>query len=169
MTFTKENIALERDAKNHVYELLKKYGCKIVDMGVPEEFSLTEFPLNLKTVIAQWVATKAEDAHVLRTDTHEFYLLELKGKEKDAFKNIVNQNEYDVLWNYKKSGAPLLFLIWIKENGRVYRHEIGDPKDYETAYVREKDVYFLPDATIHEFRPDAFKRLDLCYRFKRRG
>jgi len=149
--------------------MLEKYGCKINDMGVPEEFSLTEFPLNLKPVIAQWVATKTEDAHVLRSDTREFYLLEIKGKEKDIYKNIVNQNEYDVLWDYKKSGAPMLFLIWIKENDRIYRHEIGDPKEYEAAYINRKDVYLLPDASIHEFIPDAVKRLDLCYRFQRRG
>ena len=160
--FIEKDLELEEEAKRHIIALLEKYGCKTLDLSEPKELSKTPFPIPLKKAMKNCLKTKF-DLFVARTHLNEWYIVETKGKRLEKWKTWVNQNSYNAYWKIASFPSPFLYLIWIKENNKIYRHDVIDPKNFEKDFKRRMPIYYIPENLIHEFKPEWIKRLDLCF------
>lgn len=164
--FTPKRLLLEEQAKKRIVEVLEEYGCKVRDIKIDETLSLTEFDSKTKRAFKEFLGTKF-DLLVARAKTGEYYLVECKGKSKEAFKNWVNVAEYDAYFKIASTPFPFLYFIWVKETNEIYRHEITNPQDFKVKHDRyNKPIYLIPEELIHAIKPSWLRRLDVWLRLK---
>jgi len=168
--FTPERLSLEKEAKIRIIENLEKYGYKVLEvLPIPEDVSLTTITdLKVKQALSKLLHTKFD---LIIGKGSEFYLVECKGKSKDAFKVMVNKSDYDAYYEIAKvtDNPHLIYLIWVKENKKIYRHEITNPTKFKIKPDKyEKDMYLIPDSLIHEIEPDWVKSISMWFRLDRK-
>lgn len=165
--FSDYNSKLEREAVKHITQKFGEYKCLVQDMRLPEFLATIPFIPEQKKLLLEWKGSKY-DLIVNRPHTSEFYLVECKGKSKDLFRMWVNKDDYDAYFSFRRDGTPFLYFIWVKENDKIYRHDITTPKDFEEIEDRDgKAVYLIPTDKIHEIDPDEYKRMDMWMSGKR--
>jgi hypothetical protein len=165
-TFTKARLEKERMAIERVKRALESYGCAVFELAIPEQLSLTEFKeAKIKRALALLPSTKFD---MLASRDNEHYLVEIKAKSKEAWKNWVDRSAYDIYYKIASLPFPFLYFIWVEETDKIYKHEITNPKDFERGYdSKGKPIYLIPENLIHEITPDFAKRIDAWLVFKR--
>lgn len=166
MAFTKERLEKERKAIERVKQVLEAYGCHVFPLLIPEQLSLTEFEqAKIKQAFALMASTKFD---MLVSRDNEHYLVEIKAKSREIWKNWVNRSDYDTYYKIASLPFPFLYFIWIEETDKIYKHEVTNPKDFERGYDSAgKPIYLIPENLIHEIKPDFAKRIDAWFRLKR--
>ena len=159
--FTEERLSLEERAKRRVIEALKEHGCKVLRSEISKIISLKDFDSDTKKALKDFLGTKF-DLFVTRKGTGESYLVECKAKSEERFKNWVNVVEYDAYYKFVSIAFPFLYFIWVEETDKIYKHEVVDPRDFESRVDRYgKPVYLIPENLIHEIKPSSEDKLDL--------
>jgi hypothetical protein len=147
--FSDHNLELGEDAVNHVIDLLKKYGYPILRNDLSWEFSRSKLTPEQAAELHKfrglrfdiWIGRKGKDTP---------YLAEIKGKELDRFKKWVDKDLYDGYYEISNLPFPLLYFVWIRENNKIYRHEITNPEKFNTIDYGGTQVYLIPTELIHE-------------------
>ena len=138
------NLELGEDAVNHVIDLLKKYGFSILRNDLAIEFTNSK---------------QRFDGFIVRRGKDTAYLAEVKGKELDRFKKWVDKGLYD---GYYEIAIPLLYFVWIKENDKIYWHEITNPESFKAIDYAGTQVYLIPTEIIHEVESNDDLLLVIC-------
>jgi len=162
--FTEERLSLEERAKRRIIDILQKFGCNVLDSKIDKSLSLQDVPPDLKRIFKDFLGTKF-DLFVARAKTGEYYLVEVKAKSSERFKNWVNVVEYDAYYEIASLPFPFLYFIWVKATDKIYRHEIVNPKDFKRGEDRYgKPVYLIPRNLIHEIDLSLLDKLNVWLR-----
>lgn len=154
--FSESNLRLEDEAIEKITAILKKHQCIYVDNRIPDFLSFTEFGREQINTLKEWKGTKY-DLLVLDKKLR-FYLVEVKGKSELRYLGWSNVNDYDTYWNtFKKRGFPFVYWVYVRENGKVYVHDVVDPlvSRFEKKEIKEKTVYIIPTSLFRELRPET--------------
>jgi integrase len=168
-TFTKERLEKEQIAINRVKHVLESYGCHVFPLLIPEQLSLTEFENEkLKRALALLPSTKFDLLVSRLKPKPEYYLVEVKYKSRESWKNWVDSASYDTYFKIVSLPFPFLYFVYVAETDRIYRHEVTNPKDFERGYDSAgKPIYLIPESLIHEIDPNFAKSIDAWFTFKR--
>jgi hypothetical protein len=92
-------------------------------------------------------------------------LIEVKGKGKDKYKTWVNQEDYNIYYEFVSKDVKFLYFIYVDENEKIYRHKVTNPQDFKQDTDSDgKPIYYIPENLIHEAKitDEALKDLDVC-------
>ena len=161
--FSDHNLELGEDAVNHVIELLESYGYPILRNDLSREFSRSPLTPEQKAELHKFRGLRF-DIWIGRKGKDEPYLAEIKGKEFDRFKKWVDKDLYDGYYEIARLPFPLLYFVWIKENDKIYRHEITNPEKFKTINYGGTQVYLIPEELIHAVNLGDDTFLKMCKR-----
>lgn len=148
---------IAEEAVKRITEVFEKYGYSVDDLSVPKLISETTYSIERKRELKEWKGDKF-DLWIYK-EGNEFYIVECKGKTFVKHKVWVDIFPYDTYWHFTKMGVPFLYFIWVKENNKIYRHDVVDPKDFKVK--KDRGVYLIPEDFIHEIKPSRLKSADL--------
>lgn len=163
--FSDHNLELGEDAVNHVIELLEKYGYPIKRNELSRQFSRGLLTPEQAAELHKFPGLRF-DIIIGRKGKDEPYLAEIKGKALDRFKKWVDKDLYDGYYEIANLPFPLLYFIWVRENDKIYRHEITNPEKFKTIDDDGTQVYLIPTELIHEVNLRDDILLKMCMHAK---
>jgi len=159
--FSDHNLELGEDALDRVIKLLKKYGYPILRNDLDVEFTKSKLTPEQAGALHVFPGLRF-DLFIGRKGNDTPYLAEIKGKTLDRFKKWVDKDLYDGYYEIVKLPFPLLYFVWIKENDKIYRHEITNPENFKTIEHGGTQVYLIPTELIHEVKLNDDILLSMC-------
>ena len=160
--FSDHNLELGEEAVNHIIALLEKNGYKIKRNELSREFSRSILPPNQSAELHTFPGL-AFDLFIGSKGKETAYLAQIKGKSFDGYKYIVNRDLYDGYYAIARLPFPFLYFVWIRENDKIYRHEITNPENFETGISSDgTPTYLMPDDSIHEAQLNEDILLSCC-------
>ncbi len=156
--FSDHNLELGEDAVDHVIELLESYGYPILRNDLEIEFTKSKLTPEQAGALHVFPGLRF-DIFIGRKGKDTPYLAEIKGKEFDRFKKWVDKGLYD---GYYEIAIPLLYFVWIRENSKIYRHEITSPEKFKSMDYGGTQVYLIPTELIHEVKLKDDILLKMC-------
>ncbi len=100
----------------------------------------------------------------------EFYLVEVKYKSKEIFKNWVDKTPYDEYRRMSEFGVPFLYFIYVEGTDKIYKHSVVNPENFRKGIdSKGKAIYYLPEISIREIEKSFLERIDAWFDWKLLG